>query len=130
VPSKPTKRKAPLKRRKPAAQHDSDFAGVHEPHDDDDTSTPKGKLKVKSKDIQGLKYLDMIAPLLERLHNDMCDRDSAGNRNLHYDQYRKNIAVIAKRSLPRIRLGSTQGDHSGDCTRILKLIATCQLAST
>ena len=60
---------------------------MNEPRDGDETSTPKGKPNVKSKDIQGLKYLDMIAPLLERLHNDMCDRDSAGNRDLHYDQY-------------------------------------------
>jgi hypothetical protein len=29
----------------------------------------------------------MIAPLLERLHNDNCGRDKAGNRDLHYDQY-------------------------------------------
>ncbi len=106
--SKPTKRKTPLKRRRPTAQHDSDCAAVHEPHDGDDTSTPKGKPKTKSKDIQGLKYLDMIAPLLERLHNDMCDRDSAGNRDLHYDQYCMlvllylfNPTVTALRSIPQ-----------------------------
>ena len=81
---------------------------MHEPRDGDDNSTPKGKRKVKSKDIQGLKYLDMIAPLLERLHNDMCDRDSAGNRDLHYDQYCMlvllylfNPAVTALRSIPQ-----------------------------
>jgi hypothetical protein len=108
VSSKPTKRKTPLKRRKPTAQHDSDCAAVHEPHDGDDTSTPKGKPKAKSKDIQGLKYLDMIAPLLGRLHNDMCDRDSAGNRDLHYDQYCMlvllylfNPTVTALRSIPQ-----------------------------
>jgi hypothetical protein len=108
VPSKPTKRKAPLKRRKPATQQDSDCAEVYEPHDGDETSTAKGKPEVKSKDIQGLKYLDMIAPLLERLHNEMCDRDSAGNRDLHYDQYCMlvllylfNPTVTALRSIPQ-----------------------------
>ena len=58
-------------------------------------------------DIQGLKYLDMIAPLLEHLHNDNCRRDKAGNRDLHYDQYYMlillywfNPTVTALRSIP------------------------------
>lgn len=37
--------------------------------------------------IQGLKYFAMLAPLLEHLHDDQCERDTAGNRTLHYDQY-------------------------------------------
>ena len=43
--------------------------------------------KLKEADISGLKYFDQLAPLLKRLHMDGCDRDSAGNRKLHYDQY-------------------------------------------
>ena len=43
--------------------------------------------KLKEADISGLKYFDQLAPLLKRLHKDGCDRDSAGNRRLHYDQY-------------------------------------------
>ena len=43
--------------------------------------------KLKEADISGLKYFDQLAPLLKRLHMDGCDRDSAGNRRLHYDQY-------------------------------------------
>ena len=43
--------------------------------------------KIQSKDITGLKYFDQLAPLLQRLHDDGCDRDKAGNRKLHYDQY-------------------------------------------
>ena len=35
----------------------------------------------------GLKYFAMLAPLLEHLHDDQCERDKAGNRKLHYDQY-------------------------------------------
>jgi len=38
-------------------------------------------------DITGLKYFDRLAPLLERLHDDACARDKAGNRVLPYDQY-------------------------------------------
>ena len=43
--------------------------------------------KLKEADISGLKYFDQLAPLLRRLHQDGCDRDLAGNRKLHYDQY-------------------------------------------
>jgi hypothetical protein len=43
--------------------------------------------KLKESDITGLKYFDQLAPLLERVHEDGCQRDRAGNRTLHYDQY-------------------------------------------
>jgi hypothetical protein len=45
------------------------------------------KPKFKESDISGLKYFDKLAPLLERLHDDACERDKAGNRELHFDQY-------------------------------------------
>ena len=43
--------------------------------------------KIKERDITGLKFFDQLAPLLERLHDDGRQRDRAGNRTLHYDQY-------------------------------------------
>lgn len=43
--------------------------------------------KIQEKDVRGLKYFDQLAPLLERLHDVGCQRDRAGNRTLHYDQY-------------------------------------------
>jgi hypothetical protein len=42
---------------------------------------------VRSRDVQGLKYLDKLLPLLDELHDVGCQRDKAGNRKLHYDQY-------------------------------------------
>lgn len=42
---------------------------------------------IREKDITGLKYFDKLKPLLERLHDVGCQRDRAGNRELHYDQY-------------------------------------------
>jgi Transposase DDE domain len=42
---------------------------------------------LKCRDIQGLKYLDRLLPLLDQLHEVGCQRDKAGNRSLHYDQY-------------------------------------------
>jgi hypothetical protein len=43
--------------------------------------------KIEDKDVRGLKYFDQLAPLLERLHTVGCERDTAGNRSLHCDQY-------------------------------------------
>ena len=55
------------------------------------TPTEKAKLteqaKLTEKDITVLKYFGQIARLLHRLHDDACDRDTAGNRTLHYDGY-------------------------------------------
>jgi hypothetical protein len=42
---------------------------------------------LRSRDLQGLKYLDLLLPLLDELHEVGCCRDRAGNRRLHYDQY-------------------------------------------
>ena len=42
---------------------------------------------VRDEDVTGLKYFDKLAPLLARLHEVGCDRDKAGNRILHFDQY-------------------------------------------
>jgi len=47
----------------------------------------KKKRKIEEPDITGLKFFDKLAPLLKRLHRDGCERDRAGNRTLHYDQY-------------------------------------------
>lgn len=47
----------------------------------------KRREEITERDISGLKYFDKLAPLLERLHDDGCARDRAGNRELHYDQY-------------------------------------------
>jgi len=42
---------------------------------------------IQDKDLQGLKYFKVLGPLLDRLHDDACARDRAGNRKLYYDQY-------------------------------------------
>ena len=47
----------------------------------------KKREDIREKDISGLKYFDKLAPLLARLHDDGCQRDKAGNRELHLDQY-------------------------------------------
>lgn len=47
----------------------------------------KKRKRVRDEDVTGLKYFDKLGPLLARLHDVGCERDQAGNRTLHYDQY-------------------------------------------
>lgn len=43
--------------------------------------------KIKESQLQGFKYFKAIAGMLESLHDAGCQRDRAGNRQLHMDQY-------------------------------------------
>ena len=47
----------------------------------------KKKEKIKERNLQGFKYFKVLSQLLERLHQAGCQRDKAGNRILHMDQY-------------------------------------------
>jgi hypothetical protein len=42
---------------------------------------------LQESDLQGWKYFRRLSPLLARLHEAGCQRDRAGNRELHFDQY-------------------------------------------
>jgi IS4 transposase len=42
---------------------------------------------IPGRNLQGLKYLDKLLPLFDRLHDVGCQRDKAGNRKLHFDHY-------------------------------------------
>lgn len=43
--------------------------------------------KIKEEQLQGFKYFKAISTFLQRLHDAGCQRDIAGNRKLHMDQY-------------------------------------------
>ena len=47
----------------------------------------KKKPKIKEEQLQGFKYFKAIAGMTESLHDAGCQRDRAGNRLLHMDQY-------------------------------------------
>jgi hypothetical protein len=47
----------------------------------------KKKPKIKSHQLEGFKYFKAISSMLESLHDAGCERDIAGNRKLHMDQY-------------------------------------------
>lgn len=87
MPSIPPKRKPLPKRRKPIAEPDEGILAATRAAVDDEADDISGKPSVQSKDIQGLKYFDMLLPLLERLHGEKCSRDKAGNRELFFDKY-------------------------------------------
>lgn len=69
-----TKPKKLPKRRKPTPDRSNDDLAVQ----------GQGSDSIR---IEGLKYFAMLQPLLEHLQEDQCERDKAGNRKLHYDQY-------------------------------------------
>ena len=41
--------------------------------------------EITAADVTGLKHFEKLKPLLEQLHQVGCERDRAGNRELHYD---------------------------------------------
>jgi hypothetical protein len=45
------------------------------------------KQKIIESDLQGFKYFKKLSQLLQQLHTAGCQRDRAGNRILHMDQY-------------------------------------------
>lgn len=47
----------------------------------------KKKPKIKDHQLEGFKYFKVISKMLEGLHDAGCQRDIAGNRKLHMDQY-------------------------------------------
>ena len=64
---------------------------------------------VREEQLTGFKYFDRLTSLFERLRADGCQRDKAGNRTLHFDQfcllvllYLFNPVVVSLRSLQRV----------------------------
>src|SRR5262245_24652026 len=101
--------------------------------------------RIRAEQVTGLAWLDRILPLLSRLHDVGCERDGAGNRELHYDQYCLlvllylfNPIVVSMRSLqeaselekvqkrlkvPRFALGSfSEAARVFDPERLLEII--------
>ena len=64
----------------------ADAAGRSEASSAKGPGRPK-RPPVTAADVTGLKYFEKLKPLLERLHEVGCERDKAGNRELHYDEF-------------------------------------------
>jgi len=52
-----------------------------------DGAAPAKHPPVTFEQLQGFRQLERVAGLLSRLHNVGCRRDTAGNRELHFDEY-------------------------------------------
>ena len=49
--------------------------------------------KIQDHELKGFKYFKSISKMLESPHNSGCQRDRAGNRKLHMDQYTSLILL-------------------------------------
>jgi hypothetical protein len=54
----------------------------------------KRKPQITNRDLKGFKYFRILQPLLERLKECGTERDRAGNRILHFDQYCALILLL------------------------------------
>lgn len=80
---------------------------------------------IRSGEIQGLKYLDVLLPLLTELHEVGCQRDKAGNRKLHYDQY----CLLVLLSLFSPVLSSLRAIQQASQLRKVQKLLGCERAS-
>ena len=106
----------------------------------------KKNAEIRERDVGGMKMLQKLLPLLDRLHDAGCERDKAGNRKLHFDQhcllvllYLFNPIIKSLRSIqqaselnkvqrllgcPRVALGSlSEAASVFDAERLKEIIA-------
>ena len=84
------------------------------------------KREIYEKDLRGFKHFRVLVPLLEGLHDHACERDKAGNRKLHFDEYIAlillyffNPLVSSLRSIQRTsELKKVQGEKGTDLVSV------------
>jgi hypothetical protein len=74
---------------------------------------------LREKDLKGLKYFKLLAPLLERLHDGATARDRAGNRRLFYDQYACLLLVFFFNPIVKSLRGLQQASTLDKVQRLL-----------
>ena len=79
----------------------------------------KRKPKIKEEDLHGFKHFKLLVPLLEQLHDNACQRDRAGNRKLHYDQYAALILLYFFNPIVTSLRGLQQASELKKVQRIL-----------
>ncbi len=79
----------------------------------------KRKAKIKEKDLHGFKHFKLLIPVLERLHDDGCQRDRAGNRKLHFDQYAALILLYFFNPIVTSLRGIQQASELNKVQRLL-----------
>jgi hypothetical protein len=89
--AKKQKRQTPVA--KAPTADDAESAGELQPDTSPRRSGRPPKPKLKDSDLSGFKYFDELAPRFETLYEFGCERDKAGNRTLHYDQFCMGILL-------------------------------------
>ena len=72
---------------------------------------PKPPTQINARDLKGLKYFNLVNPLLEHLHECGTQRDRAGNRILHYDQYAALVLLFYFNPIIKGLRGITQASQ-------------------
>ena len=74
---------------------------------------------IRDKDLKGLKYFKVLAPLLDRLHDDATARDRAGHRQLFYDQYAGLLRLFFFNPIIKSLRGLQQASTLGKVQRLV-----------
>jgi hypothetical protein len=77
------------------------------------------KPRIREKDLHGFKHFKLLLPMMERLHDDGCARDRAGNRKLHFDQYTALILLYFFNPIVTSLRGIQQASELKKVQRIL-----------
>lgn len=78
------------------------------------------KPKVREEQLHGFKHFKLLVPVLEKLHLHACERDRAGNRALHYDQYAALILLYFFNPIVTSLRGIQQASELKKVQRLLK----------
>jgi len=77
------------------------------------------KPDIQEKDLHGFKHFKLLLPVLEKLHDDACQRDKAGNRKLHFDEYTALILLYFFNPIVTSLRGIQQSSQLKKVQRIL-----------
>jgi hypothetical protein len=78
------------------------------------------KKKIEEPDLKGFGHFKFLNSILERLHDTTCDRDRAGNRQLHFDQYAALILLYFFNPVVTSLRGIQQASELGKVQRKLR----------
>jgi len=79
----------------------------------------KRKPELREEDLHGFKHFKLLVPILEGLHHNACERDKAGNRKLHFDQYAALILLYFFNPIVTSLRGIQQASELKKVQRIL-----------
>jgi hypothetical protein len=79
----------------------------------------KKNAEIRERDIGGMKLLEKLLPLLDQLRDVGCERDKAGNRQLHCDQYCLLVLLYLFNPIVKSLRGIQQASELNKVQRLL-----------